>query len=162
MALVMIKKTMAQVFIDKVGSAAKQVAKEYNLDWRFMMTQIGLESGNGASKLATQANNYTGFTGDAWEKAGKPVVRMLTWEQKDGKDYQMVRPFRAYASAMDSLRDYARLLTTQPRYAKAVEAQRKGDLPGAFTLMGTSGYATQKDYGTRLANRYNELKGLLA
>ena len=148
-------------FVVKAMSAAQAVAKESNLPVWLILTQAAHESGFGLSGLTLKANNLFGFTGDSWKKANKPVIEMPTTEYKDGKPYKTTRPFRRYGSWLESMRDYARLLTTQPRYAPAIERARAGDIAGTWDAMGRSGYATDPGYGNKLSGVYESLKGNL-
>lgn len=148
-------------FVIKAIGHAKAVSQEYNLPIWLILTQAAHESAFGLSGLTLKANNLFGFTGEGWKKEGKPVVEMPTTEWKDGKPYKTTRPFRAYPTWADSMRDYARLLTVQPRYKAVVEAARKGDIVGAFQALGRSGYATDPSYGEKLSGVYSGLKSYI-
>jgi len=150
-----------QKFVTDLLSQANAVSKEYNLPVWLIMSQAAHESAYGLSGLTLKAYNLFGFTGEAWKKAGKPVIEMPTTEWKDGKAYKTTRPFRRYTSLGDSMRDYARLMTTQPRYASVVAAARRGDVQAAFDLLTSSGYATDPTYGAKVAGVYKGLKQYL-
>jgi len=60
-----------------------------------------------------------------------------------------VQKFRAYASYAESFIDYAKMVANNPRYEKAVQAA--GDAVKFAAEMGRSGYATDPDYGAKLA-----------
>jgi len=152
-------------FVEDHKAYAKAVAKEYDLGdqaWKFILVQGAHESGYGLSGLTKKANNLFGFTGEYWEKIGKPVVRMMTSENIKGTETKMTRPFRRYATTLDSMKDYARLLTTKSNYKKAVEQLKAGNLQRAIDEMGRSGYATQPDYGARLTRNLTEMSQYLA
>ena len=158
------KKTMGKIdtFISKNREAAAIVGREFNLPVWLIITQGGHESAFGESALSLKANNLFGFTGQTWAKEGKPTVAMPTREFLKGVWVAVTRPFRAYPSVADSMRDYARLLTTQPRYALAVAAARAGNVQGTWDALGKSGYATDPTYGEKLAGVYSVVKTLLA
>jgi flagellar protein FlgJ len=60
-----------------------------------------------------------------------------------------VAKFRAYDSYEDSFKDYARLITTTPRYA---QASQQLDSPQAFASgLQKAGYATDPNYATKLS-----------
>jgi flagellar protein FlgJ len=149
-------------FILKNKDAATRVGKEYNLPVWLILTQGGHESGFGTSGLTLKANNLFGFTGEAWAKEGKPTVAMPTREFLKGVWVAVTRPFRAYASIEESMRDYARLLTTQPRYAESVANARRGDVPATWAALGRSGYATDPTYGEKLAGVHKLVGQVLA
>jgi flagellar protein FlgJ len=145
-------------FVAKNRAAAEAVGKEFNLPAWLILTQGGHESAWGLSGLTAKANNLFGFTGEAWAKQGKSVVNMPTREFLNGVWVALTRPFRAYPSVSDSMRDYARLLTTQPRYSSTVSSARANDPAGTWGALGRSGYATDPTYGEKLAGVYQLVK----
>lgn len=151
-----------QSFLSSYTAAAKAAGAKFNLPAWFILTQSAHESGYGLSGLTRRALNFFGFTADSakdpWVAKGGAFVAMPTTEYKQGKPYSTSRKFRAYPNAQASFEDYARLLTTSPRYAGAVAAARAGDADVAFTKMGSSGYATDPKYGSKLASVYATLK----
>jgi flagellar protein FlgJ len=152
------KMTKVETFVARFKDSAVRVGQESGLPFWLILTQAAHESAMGLSALALKGMNFFGFTGEAWAKAGKPTVAMPTREFIKGAWVAVTRPFRAYASPDDSMRDYARLLTTQPRYAEVVKAARAGDVGGTFAALGRSGYATDPTYGQKLQGVYNVLK----
>lgn len=164
-------------FIRETLNGARIAAKQFNLPAWLFLTAGAHESGLGISGLAREANNFFGFTADdpngSWRKAGKPTVQKLTHEWvktpvqtdvvKSGPNAQglyyvaRVRYFRKYATPAESFMDYGRLLTSYPRYAAAVTAARAGDPMGTFKALGGSGYATDPEYGTKLARVYQSV-----
>jgi flagellar protein FlgJ len=152
------KMPKVEMFVKRFIDSAKRVGAEFNLPYWLILTQAAHESAMGLSALAMKANNFFGFTGEAWAKEGKPTVAMPTREFLNNAWVAVSRPFRAYAGADDSFRDYARLLTTKPRYAEVVKAARAGDIAGTFKALGLSGYATDPTYGQKLAGVYQSIK----
>jgi flagellar protein FlgJ len=151
------KMPKVEMFVKRFLDSAKRVGAEFNLPPWLILTQAAHESAMGLSALALKANNFFGFTGEAWAKEGKPTVAMPTREFLKGVWVAVMRPFRAYSGADDSFRDYARLLTTKPRYAEVVRAARAGDKAGTFKALGLSGYATDPTYGQKLAGVHASL-----
>jgi flagellar protein FlgJ len=149
--------TKLGTFVVKGLADAKTVGAEANLPVWLIITQAAHESGVGLSKLTELGNNLFGFTGESWAKQGKPVIRFPTREFINGAWVTVQRPFRRYANWTDSMRDYARLLTTQPRYAEVVRQARAGNIPGTFAALGRSGYATDPTYGDKLAGVYQSV-----
>ncbi len=125
------------------------------------ISQAAHESGWGGSKLTEKANNLFGFTGEGWEQEGKPVVRMPTDEWIEGslnnttgltvpgRWVTVQRPFRAYSSWAESVRDWSNLMHAN-RYAAAFARARDGDLPGFAREVHAAGYATDPHYASAL------------
>ena len=57
--------------------------------------------------------------------------------------------FRAYESADESFRDYARLITQSPRYAKVT--QQTSSAMAFATSLQKAGYATDPNYAAKLS-----------
>ncbi len=86
-----------------------------------MLGQAGHETGWGRAKSATRTartsfNLFGIKAGKGW--TGK-VAEVTTTEYINGVPRKVVAKFRAYDSYEDSFRDYARLITQNPRYEKA-------------------------------------------
>ena len=112
-------------------------------------------------KAVGPALNIFGFkSGADWLRAQSPYVLMWTKEQdpKTGKWERVLAPFRVYASWEESLRDWARLMTTRFRYRASADALRTGDPLAFFRAVGASGYATDKIYGEKLAGVYGSVE----
>lgn len=123
--------------------------------------QSGHESNWGQSELTVKANNLFGFTGESWEKAGKPVLRLPTKEYINKQWVTVTRPFRAYASWRDSIADWANLLT-HSNYKDALVAAQKGDVAAFAAAVQKGGYATDPAYATQLVKLYNSTKDVAA
>jgi len=171
-------------YVRSVLDGARRAGTFYNLPSWLFVTAGAHESAMGLSQLALQANNFFGFTADSptdpWNVAGKPRVYMPTHEwvskpamgdkvvsQKPGLTgitYYVERPrwFRKYSTPYDSFMDYGRLLTTAPRYAPAVAAARAGDPGTTWARLGSSGYASDPGYGTKLAGVYRQVAQYIA
>jgi flagellar protein FlgJ len=86
-----------------------------------MLGQAGHETGWGRSEIRMKggapSHNLFGIkAGAGWN--GK-VAEVTTTEYINGTPRKVVAKFRAYDSYEASFRDYARLITESPRYAKA-------------------------------------------
>lgn len=127
------------------------------------IAQAAHESGWGQSGLTEKANNLFGFTGDSWEAEGKPVIRMPTEEWVEGSVngttglsipghwITVQRPFRAYSSWAESVRDWASLMQAN-RYALAFACARAGDMTGFAKAVFAAGYATDPNYAAALTS----------
>lgn len=137
------------------------------------IAQAAHESGWGQSGLTQKANNLFGFTGDSWEAEGKPVIRMPTDEWVEGtvnnttgmsvpgRWITVPRPFRAYSSWAESVRDWASLMQAN-RYAAAFACARAGDMPGFAKAVFAAGYATDPNYAAELTMVGGIVSDLLA
>lgn len=146
-------------FIQQNGEAARKVSQESGLPADFMLAQAAHETGWGRARMKTRdgqdANNLFGIkAGAGW--SGK-VAEVTTTEYVNGEARKVVQKFRAYASAEDSFRDYAKLLNGNQRYAQAVaSAQSAPDNAQAFAKhLQKAGYATDPEYANKLARVIN-------
>ena len=69
----------------------------------------------------------------------------------DGKPQKVTAKFRAYDSYEDSFRDYARLITDNPRYEKAQATARTGSAVAYAAELQKAGYATDPEYARKLS-----------
>lgn len=83
--------------------------------------------------------------GRGWTGA---TVEVSTTEFVDGLPQTVRAKFRAYASYAEAFRDYAQLLSSQPRYANVI-GQQDG-VQFARSLQ-RAGYATDPAYADKLA-----------
>lgn len=118
------------------------------------LAQSVLETGRGLSPVGS-ANNYFGIKAsrqlDGTINFGS-IATGWVWadtREWDGKKYINVRDrFREYRSMEDSFRDHAVLLSTNPRYAGAMQVV---DDPRTFAqAIAAAGYATSPTYGADL------------
>jgi flagellar protein FlgJ len=87
----------------------------------FMLGQAGHETGWGRSEI-TMADGSPSFNLFGIKATGGwngKVAEITTTEYVNGAPQKVVAKFRAYDSYEDSLRDYARLITQSPRYARS-------------------------------------------
>jgi len=138
-------------FVDRFKDAAIAAAEATGLPARVILGQAALESGWGKHEVrsaqGTGSFNLFGIkAGPSWTGA---TVDAVTTEVVNGVAQKVVQKFRAYASYAESFVDYAKLVANNPRYEKAVQAA--GDVMQFAREMGKSGYATDPNYGTKLA-----------
>lgn len=111
-------------FIQQHDAAAKEVAAESGIPAAFMLAQAAHETGWGRARMTATdghpAHNLFGIkAGKGW--TGR-VAEVTTTEYVNGTPRKVVARFRAYDSAEDSFRDYAKLISGNRRYAAAFEA----------------------------------------
>ncbi len=138
-------------FVDRFKDAATAAAEATGLPAKIILGQAALESGWGKREVrdAAGTGSYNLFgikAGPNWTGA---TVDAVTTEVVNGVAQKVVQKFKAYASYADSFIDYAKTVASNPRYEKAVQAA--GDVVKFAAEMGRSGYATDPDYGTKLA-----------
>lgn len=151
-------------FIQQHEAAAAKVAAESGIPAHFMLAQAAHETGWGRATMRASdggpANNLFGIkAGSSWK--GK-VAEVTTTEYINGQPRKVVAKFRAYDSAEDSFRDYARLLGSNRRYAAAVESAQQARASGDPGLaqrfaqhLQKAGYATDPQYADKLGRVIN-------
>ena len=143
--------TAGQVaFVNKLSDAAARAEQATGIPAGYMIGQAGHETGWGKfeikNKGGTPSFNLFGIKAGAnWR--GK-VAEVTTTEYVNGVAQKQVAKFRAYDSYDESFRDYARLITQSPRYAK-VSAQTGSAVAFASSLQ-KAGYATDPAYAQKL------------
>lgn len=147
------KPSHVRAFQDKLAPHAEEAARASGIPAKFMLGQAALESGWGRREIrgrdGSNSHNLFGIkAGPDWK--GK-VVETTTTEYVNGKAQTRVEKFRAYDSYADSFKDYARLLSSNPRYEKALAAANGSDAAGFARNLQRAGYATDPNYATKLA-----------
>jgi len=142
-------------FVQRHGAAAAKVEKDSGLPSGFMLGQAGHETGWGRSEIkmkggAPSFNLFGIKAGPGW--TGK-VAEITTTEFVNGAPQKTVAKFRAYGSYEESFRDYARLITQSPRYAKA--SQQTASVQGYANGLQRAGYATDPAYAAKLSRAIN-------
>jgi hypothetical protein len=131
-----------QEFYSQYLPHAEKVSNQTGLDPRLVLAQAALETGYGKS-----APNMNFFGIKSHGKKGGQTLQ--TSEFEGGKMVGQPASFRGYGSPDQSFQDYANFLKSNPRYEGVLSA--KG-LEGQIAAMADSGYATDPDYGAKLAN----------
>ncbi|QGZ39253.1 flagellar protein FlgJ [Pseudoduganella flava] len=140
-----------RAFQDKLSSHAEEASRATGIPAKFMLGQAALESGWGRREIkgADGTNSYNLFgikAGSDWK--GK-TVDVTTTEYVNGRPQRKVERFRAYDSYADSFKDYAKLITDNPRYEKVLASA--GDATAFARGLQKAGYATDPNYATKLA-----------
>jgi len=138
-------------FVGRHTEAAIRIEKETGIPASYMVGQAGHETGWGQFEIKQRGGNtsYNLFgikAGAGWN--GK-VAEVTTTEYVNGVAEKKVAKFRAYDSYDESFRDYARMITQSPRYAKVTE--QTGSALAFATSLQKAGYATDPNYATKLS-----------
>ncbi len=143
-------------FLSKYGPAFAVGGTQANIDPSFIAAQGGLESNWGQSALATQANNLFGIKG----RGDAGSISMMTTEFIGGRAVRVPQNFAAYSSPEASVSAYTQLLSGSKRYAGIVGATGAQ----AANIIGKSGYATDPNYGGKIAGLVSKIdkSGILA
>ncbi len=138
-------------FVDRFKDAATAAAEATGLPVKVILGQAALESGWGKHEVrdAKGGGSYNLFGIKAPAGWTGATVDAVTTEVVNGVAQKVVQKFKAYASYADSFIDYAQTVANNPRYDKAIQVA--GDVVKFATEMGKSGYATDPNYGTKLA-----------
>lgn len=140
------KKYTLEEYVETWKSTAVSQMIQFKIPASITMAQGILESGNGNSLLAQQANNHFGIKCHDW-----------TGEKMYIDDDKKNECFRSYSSADESFADHSKFLTGRTRYASLFtlsitdyEAWAKG--------LKEAGYATNPKYPDLLIDLIKRLK----
>ncbi len=139
-----------QDFIARMTPHAQSASKATGVPADFIMGQAALESGWGKREIrnadGSSSHNLFGIkAGAGWK--GK-VAEVTTTEYHNGVASKQVARFRAYDSYAESFRDYASLLSANPRYAGALGQTNAVDFAQSLQQ---AGCATDPRYADKLA-----------
>lgn len=139
----------AREFISRVLPDATVASQETGIPVAFLIAHAALETGWGRSEPkgtdGRASHNLFGIkAGRSWPGDS---VEASTTEFVQGVAQRRVERFRAYDSYTESFRDYANLLTTNPRYAGVLGAQDAGRFARGLQA---AGYATDPQYAAKL------------
>lgn len=136
--------TPQQRYVEKYAPMAVREMLRSGVPASITLAQGMLESGNGESKLATQANNHFGIKcHKGWE--GKTIHH---------DDDARGECFRVYDSVEESYRDHSDFLRYRDRYKFLFDLDRTDYKGWAYGLK-KAGYATDPSYAAKLI-RYIE------
>ncbi|MGQ1891027.1 glucosaminidase domain-containing protein [Thermophagus sp. OGC60D27] len=133
-------------YIDKYHDWAVMNMKRNGVPASITLAQGMLESGNGNSRLAVEANNHFGIKCHDW-----------TGEKVYHHDDRRNECFRKYNTVYDSYADHARFLSTRSRYAFLFELDIT-DYKGWARGLKKAGYATDPNYARRLIDLIERYK----
>jgi flagellar protein FlgJ len=138
-------------FQERLSAHAEEASRTTGIPAKFMLGQAALESGWGRREIlaadGSRSHNLFGIKATSGWK-GK-VVEAVTTEYVNGVAQRKVEKFRAYDSYADAFRDYAKLLSKNPRYEKVI-ANAQDATSFAHGLQ-KAGYATDPQYAAKLS-----------
>ncbi len=138
-------------FQAKLEAHAEEASKATGIPAKFMLGQAALETGWGKKQIktvdGTESHNVFGVKAtSAWK--GK-TVNAVTTEYVNGVAQRKIETFKAYDSYGDAFKDYANMLTKNPRYGNVI-ANSKDATSFAYGMQ-KAGYATDPHYANKLS-----------
>ena len=135
-----------------MASHAAEASRISGVPANLMLGQAALESGWGKRELkgtdGTPSNNLFGIKATGgWD--GK-VIEATTTEYIHGIKQKRIEKFRAYDSYADSFKDFANMMSNNPRYGKVMT--NLDSVNGFAQAMQNAGYATDPQYASKLAS----------
>ncbi len=141
-----------QDFVSRMLPHALKAANASGVPPELMLSQAALESGWGRRQIlmpdGTSSHNLFGIKATSnWH--GK-VAEVVTTEYRNGVAYKQLEKFRAYDSYDEAFKDYANMLSSNPRYAGVM--QQSGSPAGMAHALQNAGYATDPKYAQKLVS----------
>jgi flagellar protein FlgJ len=138
-----------QAFLASIKPWAEETAGKLGVAPELVAAHAALESGWGKQPLkngTASANNLFGVkAGSGWQGE---VATASTTEYEHGALLRKTERFRSYPDTASAFRDYASLLSSNPRYAAALNT---GSDARAFAgALAKAGYATDPQYADKL------------
>jgi len=148
-------------FVAALWPHAVAAGRDLGVDPATIVSHAALETGWGRA-LPQRADGATSFNlfgikaAAGWRGA---AAAAQTVEYERGRAVTRTEQFRAYGSVAESVRDYARLIAGNPRYAAARNA---GADAGAYAAaLQRGGYATDPGYAAKLVRVAESVHSLL-
>lgn len=148
-----------QDFVQRMLPHARQASRETGVPAHLLLGQAALESGWGRRSIrnadGSDSHNLFGIKAGAnWDGQ---VAAVKTTEYKAGVASKPTEKFRSYASYAEAFRDYAHLMSSNPRYAGVLQ---QDDALGFARALQESGYATDPQYADKLARVIGSVRTL--
>ena len=142
-------------FVQQHVGAAQAAQALSGIPASFMVAQAAHESAWGQHEIrhadGGSAHNLFGIKAGAnWK--GR-VAEVTTTEFVEGEAVKVKAKFRAYDSYAESFKDYARLITDNPRYREVLA--QAGSAQGFSRELQRAGYATDPQYAEKLTRTIN-------
>jgi flagellar protein FlgJ len=146
-----------QQFLASIRPWAEETAGKLGVSPDIVAAHAALESGWGQHPLRSggaSTNNLFGLkAGGNWQGA---VASATTTEFEQGAMLKKTERFRSYPDAASAFRDYADMLTSNPRYAAALNTG--GDARAFASGLAQGGYATDPGYAAKLSKLAAQLQ----
>jgi len=144
--------TTQQDFVNKMLPHAMQASQASGVPPQLMLGQAALESGWGKREIhmADGSNSFNLFGIKANAGWRGKVAEVMTTEYSNGVAHKQVEKFRAYSSYAEAFKDYAGMMSSNPRYANVL--QQAGSPSGMAQALQKSGYATDPKYAEKLVS----------
>lgn len=141
-------------FIAELYPAAVTISQETGMSKELILAQAAQETGWGQHVLAGTHNIFNIKASADWNG---PTKTFNVWEIEHGHKVWKDQEFRVYGSTEEALRDRAKFLQENPRYAKAglFDEGTKGDFLKEAAALQKAGYATDPLYAKHLIAVYN-------
>ena len=144
-------KSQAREFVEALAPQAQAASRESGIPARFLLGHAALETGWGQREIrgadGSQSFNLFGIkAGAGWQGA---TVDAVTTEYTHGVAQKKVQTFRAYESYSEAFQDYAKLLSSTPRYAQALTNTQ--DARAYARELQAAGYASDPRFAIKLA-----------
>lgn len=142
-------------FVQQHSQVASKIEKATGIPAGFMLGQAGHETGWGKHEIKVQggASSHNLFGIKASPGWSGKTADVTTTEFVNGVAQKHVARFRAYDSYADAFKDYARMISESPRYAKARE--QTGSAHAFASGLQKAGYATDPQYADKLSRAIN-------
>ena len=141
-----------QDFVNRMLPHALQASSATGVPPQLIMGQAALESGWGKRtiNMPDGSNSFNLFGVKATAGWNGKVAEVMTTEYKNGVPSKQVEKFRAYSSYAEAFKDYAGMLSNNPRYAGVL--QPGGSPADMAQALQKSGYATDPKYAEKLVS----------
>ncbi|ARU93634.1 flagellar assembly peptidoglycan hydrolase FlgJ [Tatumella citrea] len=144
-------------FLQRLRQPARQVSDLSGIPHHLILAQAALETGWGHRQILRNNGlpsfNVFGIKASSdWKGETTTVV---TTEYQQGMAAKQLASFRVYHSYREALEDYARLLTSNPRYRQVTTA---GSAESGAHALQAAGYATDPHYAGKLISVIRQLK----
>ena len=150
-----------QDFVSALTEPAKQVEKSLGIPFQVVIAQAALETGWGkkiiVDKMGESSNNLFNIKADQRWQGDKVTKDTLEFEQ--GAMVKKSAPFRVYSTISDSVNDYIRFLSNNPRYEAALA--KSNDVEHFLQGIQKAGYATDPQYAEKILSTLKRVSRFL-
>ena len=146
--------TLKQDFIYTMLPIARDIQYYFDIAPIITITQAAHESAYGKSLLAVEGKNLFGIKAtDTWISDGNPIYKIKTQEYiLSIIPKTVIAKFKKYDTWNKSALDWAKLISTTPRYNKAYIKAKAGDVPEYAKEISAAGYATDPAYAEKIVS----------